>query len=78
MQDVVLRIIETAPAPNRAWTSELWSGFPRAPGAALIAGAGASFTQAQLEAPGPGGLALDRPPLPVAAKRRRPQRPNRG
>src|SRR5688572_277106 len=60
MQDVVLKIIETAPEPNRAWTSELWSGFPGSAHTTLIAGPGASFTQAQLEAPGPGGIRLSR------------------
>jgi hypothetical protein len=60
MQDVVLRVIQTAAAPGRAWTSELWSGSPGGGGAARLAGGPASFTQGQLEAPAADGTLLDR------------------
>jgi hypothetical protein len=52
MQDLVLKFVEVAPEPNRAWTAELWSGWPGTPGASQELAGGARFTQAQLEAAG--------------------------
>jgi hypothetical protein len=66
MQHVVLRIRESAPGPNRAWTAELWSGFPDvseanpAVPAVRLAGGQSTFTEQDLVATTPAGRALDR------------------
>jgi hypothetical protein len=60
MRDVILKIIETAPPPNGAWTSELYAGSPGAAEAVIFTGGNARFTQAKLEAPTVDGIALDR------------------
>ncbi|MEO7274314.1 MAG: CHAT domain-containing protein [Vicinamibacterales bacterium] len=58
MDEVFLKVIETAAPPNGVWTSELWSGAPGSAGATRLAG-GPLYTQAQLEAPTPQGTTLD-------------------
>ena len=66
MQHVVLKIRESVPAPDRAWTAELWSGFPDAvpanpaEPAVRLAGGQSSFTEQALVAATAGGAALDR------------------
>lgn len=66
MRHVVLRIRESAPAPDRAWTAELWSGFPgaiaanAAEAATRLAGGQSAFTEQDLVADTAAGRRLDR------------------
>ncbi|MBA2355474.1 MAG: CHAT domain-containing protein [Acidobacteria bacterium] len=59
MQDLVLKLTESSPDPARAWTAELWDGFPGCPGTARRAVGRRAFTQQALEADSASG-ALDR------------------
>jgi hypothetical protein len=59
MEDLLIKVVETPDPRGRAWTSELWSGFPGSAGATRLAGGGV-FTQSELESPGPGGEVLDK------------------
>jgi hypothetical protein len=59
MEDVTLTLVDAAGAPA-SWSAELWTGRPGTAAATQIAGGGTPFSLADLEAPGPGGIALDK------------------
>jgi len=60
MRDVVIKVKEQGTDPQRVFTAELWAGLPGAADAALLAGGNSPYTQAELEAPGADGIAMDR------------------